>query len=115
MFMPVGTLANVKTITPEEIVALGSGVILANTYHLSLRPGTDILKKAGGIHSFMNHHGPILTDSGGFQVFSLADNRKISEEGVTFKSHLDGRELFFSPEEAIRMPRRNWCGYYYEF
>ena len=103
MFMPVGTLANVKTITPEEIVALGSGVILANTYHLSLRPGTDILKKAGGIHSFMNHHGPILTDSGGFQVFSLADNRKISEEGVTFKSHLDGRELFFSPEEAIRM------------
>lgn len=106
MFMPVGTLANVKTITPEEIVALGSGVILANTYHLSLRPGADIVRKAGGIHKFMNYHGPILTDSGGFQVFSLAKNRKISEEGVMFRSHLDGTKLFFSPEEAISLQEK---------
>lgn len=103
MFMPVGTLANVKTLTPEEIVALGSGVILANTYHLSLRPGSDIVEKAGGVHRFMNYHGPMLTDSGGFQVFSLAKTRKITEEGVAFKSHLDGSKLFFSPEEAIRI------------
>lgn len=103
MFMPVGTLANVKTLTPEEIVALGSGVILSNTYHLSLRPGADIVEKAGGVHRFMNYHGPMLTDSGGFQVFSLAKTRKITEEGVAFKSHLDGSKLFFSPEEAIRL------------
>lgn len=101
MFMPVGTLANVKTITPDEIVSLGSGVILANNYHLSLRPGADIVEKAGGVHKFMNYHGPMLTDSGGFQVFSLAKHRKITEEGVTFKSHLDGAKLFFSPEVAI--------------
>ncbi len=102
MFMPVGTLANVKTITPEEIKAIGSGVILSNTYHLSLRPGTDIIEKAGGVHKFMNYDGPMLTDSGGFQVFSLSKNRKISEEGVTFRSHLDGSKLFFSPEVAIK-------------
>ena len=102
MFMPVGTLANVKTITPEEIKAIGSGVILSNTYHLSLRPGTDIIEKAGGVHKFMNYDGPMLTDSGGFQVFSLSKNRKISEEGVTFRSHLDGTKLFFSPEVAIK-------------
>ncbi len=106
MFMPVGTLANVKTITPEEIVELGSGVILANTYHLSLRPGADIVSKAGGIHKFMNYHGPILTDSGGFQVFSLAKNRKITEEGVMFRSHLDGAKLFFSPEEATSLQEK---------
>lgn len=103
MFMPVGTLANVKTLTPEEIKAVGSGVILANTYHLSLRPGSELIKKAGGVHKFMNYDGPMLTDSGGFQVFSLADNRKISEEGVAFRSHLNGDKLFFSPEEAIRI------------
>ncbi|MFA5485562.1 MAG: tRNA guanosine(34) transglycosylase Tgt [Bacilli bacterium] len=102
MFMPVGTLANVKTITPEEIKAIGSGVILSNTYHLSLRPGTDIIEKAGGVHKFMNYDGPMLTDSGGFQVFSLSQNRKITEEGVTFRSHLDGKKLFFSPELAIK-------------
>ncbi len=102
MFMPVGTLANVKTITPEEIKAIGSGVILSNTYHLSLRPGTDIIEKAGGVHKFMNYDGPMLTDSGGFQVFSLSQNRKITEEGVTFRSHLDGKKLFFSPEVAIK-------------
>ena len=101
MFMPVGTLATVKTLSPEELVDMGAGVILANTYHLSIRPGADIVAKAGGLHKFMNWNGPILTDSGGFQVFSLADNRKISEEGVQFKNHLNGDKLFFSPEIAI--------------
>lgn len=101
MFMPVGTLATVKSLSPEEIKSLGAGVILANTYHLHIRPGEDIIAKHGGLHQFMHYDGPILTDSGGFQVFSLADNRQIKEEGVTFKSHLDGSKLFFSPEVAI--------------
>ena len=101
MFMPVGTLATVKTLSPEEIKEMGAGVILANTYHLSIRPGADIVAKAGGLHKFMNYDGPILTDSGGFQVFSLAEKRKITEEGVEFKNHLNGDRLFFSPEIAI--------------
>ena len=100
-FMPVGTLATVKTLSPEEIKSIGSGIILANTYHLHLRPGEDIVEKAGGVHKFMNYDGPMLTDSGGFQVFSLAEKRKIKEEGVTFKSHLNGDEIFFSPEIVI--------------
>ena len=106
MFMPVGTLATVKTLSPEELKEAGSGVILANTYHLSQRPGEDIVAKAGGLHKFMNYDGPILTDSGGFQVFSLAENRKITEEGVTFKSHLNGDRLFFSPERAIEIEEK---------
>lgn len=101
MFMPVGTLATVKTLSPEELKEIGSGVILANTYHLSIRPGADIVQKAGGLHKFMNYDGPILTDSGGFQVFSLAEQRKITDEGVHFRSHLNGDKLFFSPEIAI--------------
>lgn len=101
MFMPVGTLATVKTLSPEELKEIGSGVILANTYHLSIRPGADIVQKAGGLHKFMNYDGPILTDSGGFQVFSLAEHRKITDEGVHFRSHLNGDKLFFSPEIAI--------------
>lgn len=101
MFMPVGTLATVKTLSPEELKEIGSGVILANTYHLSIRPGADIIQKAGGLHKFMNYDGPILTDSGGFQVFSLAEHRKITDEGVHFRSHLNGDKLFFSPEIAI--------------
>ena len=101
MFMPVGTLATVKSLSPEEIKSLGAGVILANTYHLHIRPGEDIVALHGGSHKFMNYDGPILTDSGGFQVFSLASNRQIKEEGVTFKSHLDGSKLFFSPETVI--------------
>ena len=101
MFMPVGTLATVKTLSPEEIKDLGAGVILANTYHLSLRPGADVVAKAGGVQNFMNYKGPMLTDSGGFQVFSLAENRKIKEEGVYFKSHLNGDKLFFSPEVVM--------------
>ena len=106
MFMPVGTLATVKTLSPEELVKAGSGVILANTYHLHLRPGEDIVAKAGGIHKFMNYQGPILTDSGGFQVFSLMNNRKISEEGVIFKSHLDGSKREFSPEKVIEIQEK---------
>ena len=98
MFMPVGTLATVKTLSPEEIKSIGSGVILANTYHLHIRPGEDIVAKAGGVHEFMNYDGPMLTDSGGFQVFSLSEKRKITEEGVTFKNHLNGDKIFFSPE-----------------
>jgi len=102
MFMPVGTLANVKTLVPEELKALGSGIVLSNTYHLWLRPGEDIVDKAGGLHKFMNYDGPILTDSGGFQVFSLVKNKKdITEEGVKFKSHIDGKPLFLTPELSI--------------
>ena len=106
MFMPVGTLATVKFLSPEEIKAVGAGVILANTYHLWLRPGEDIVDKAGGVQKFMNYSGPMLTDSGGFQVFSLADRRKIKEEGVTFKSHLDGSTLFLSPEKSIQIQNK---------
>lgn len=101
MFMPVGTLATVKGISPEELYAMKSQVILSNTYHLWLRPGEDIVAKAGGLHQFMNYKGPMLTDSGGFQVFSLGKTRKIEEEGVYFKSILDGNNLFLSPEKAI--------------
>lgn len=101
MFMPVGTQATVKTIDPRELKQVGSGVILANTYHLWLRPGEDIVDKAGGLHKFMNYDGPILTDSGGFQVFSLANSKDISEEGVKFKNHLNGDSLFLTPEKSI--------------
>ena len=105
-FMPVGTLATVKTLSPEEIKSIGSGIILANTYHLHLRPGEDIVNKAGGVHKFMNYDGPMLTDSGGFQVFSLAEKRNISEEGVTFKSHLNGDKIFFTPEKVIEIEEK---------
>lgn len=101
MFMPVGTLATVKTLDPQEIKEIGSGVILSNTYHLALRPGTDVIAAAGGIHQFMQYQGPILTDSGGFQVFSLAKNRQITEEGVTFRNHLNGDLMTLTPESAI--------------
>ena len=108
MFMPVGTQATVKTLSPKEIKEIGSGVILSNTYHLWLRPGEDIVSKAGGLHKFMNYDGPILTDSGGFQVFSLAKNKKkdITEEGVHFKSHLDGSSLFLTPEISINVQNK---------
>ena len=101
MFMPVGTNGTVKCLSPEQVASCGSGVILANTYHLHLRPGEEIVKKSGGLHSFMNYSGPILTDSGGFQVFSLASRRKITEQGVEFRNELDGGKEFFSPESAI--------------
>ena len=103
IFMPVGTLGTVKTMTVDELEEMGAKIILGNTYHLYLKPGMDIMKKAGGLHKFMNWDKPILTDSGGFQVFSLADNRKISEEGVMFRSHIDGSKHFFTPEKSIEI------------
>ena len=103
MFMPVGTQATVKFISPEELYDMGAGVVLANTYHLWLRPGEDIVAKAGGLQKFMNYKGPMLTDSGGFQVFSLSDTRKIKEEGVYFRNTLNGDRLFLSPEKSIEI------------
>jgi len=102
-FMPVGTQATVKTMSPEELKSLNAQIILSNTYHLFLRPGHEIVKKAGGLHKFMNWDRPILTDSGGFQVFSLSERRKINEEGVEFRSHLNGEKLFLSPEKAMEI------------
>ncbi|MDM5339238.1 tRNA guanosine(34) transglycosylase Tgt [Fictibacillus enclensis] len=101
VFMPVGTLATVKTMSPEELKDLGANIILSNTYHLWLRPGHEIVREAGGLHKFMNWDRSILTDSGGFQVFSLSDLRKITEEGVHFRNHLNGEKLFLSPEGAM--------------
>lgn len=103
MFMPVGTQATVKTLSPEEVKDTKAGIILANTYHLWLRPGDEIVKKAGGIHKFMNYDGPILTDSGGFQVFSLAKPKDITEEGVHFKNQYNGDKLFLTPEKSIKI------------
>ncbi|ASS92026.1 MAG: tRNA guanosine(34) transglycosylase Tgt [Bacillaceae bacterium] len=103
VFMPVGTLATVKTMSPEELKEIGAKIILSNTYHLWLRPGEDIVKEAGGLHSFMNWDGAILTDSGGFQVFSLSEFRRIEEEGVYFRNHLNGDKLFLSPEKATEI------------
>ena len=106
MFMPVGTLATVKTLSPEEIKSLNAGIILSNTYHLWLRPGEDVVNKAGGLHKFMNYDGPILTDSGGYQVFSLAKPKDIDEEGVKFKNHLNGDDLFLTPEKSIEIQNK---------
>ena len=103
MFMPVGTQASVKTLSPEELYEMGAQVILANTYHLFLRPGHELVRKAGGLHNFMKYKNGMLTDSGGFQVFSLAEMRKIKEEGVTFRSHIDGSTKFLSPEIATQV------------
>ncbi|MBR7553400.1 tRNA guanosine(34) transglycosylase Tgt [Allobacillus sp. GCM10007491] len=103
VFMPVGTLATVKTMSPEELNEIGANIILSNTYHLWLRPGEDIIKEAGGLHQFMNWDKPILTDSGGFQVFSLSDMREIKEEGVHFRNHISGAKLFLSPEKAMHI------------
>ena len=100
-FMPVGTYGTVKAMTPEEVSGLGAQIILGNTFHLMLRPGTDIIEAHGGLHHFMNWPGPILTDSGGFQVYSLAKRRKITERGVTFRSPVDGAEVFLGPEESM--------------
>lgn len=100
-FMPVGTRATVKTMTPEELKEIGAEIILANTYHLYLKPGMDVIKEMGGLHRFMHWDRPILTDSGGFQVFSLSQMRKITEEGVTFRSHIDGSKHFIGPEESM--------------
>jgi queuine tRNA-ribosyltransferase len=102
-FMPVGTYGTVKSVTPEEVAADGADIILGNTFHLMLRPGPGVIRKHGGLHEFMNWNGPILTDSGGFQVFSLASMRKLSEEGVRFRSPVNGDEVFLTPERSIEV------------
>lgn len=105
VYMPVGTQASVKALDPRELVEMGTQIILGNTYHLSIRPGMEIMQAAGGLHQFMNWHQPILTDSGGFQVFSLAKIRKIKPHGVEFRSHLDGSLLFLGPKESMEIQR----------
>ena len=105
MFMPVGTYGSVKALLPHELEDNGAQVILGNTFHLWLRPGTDIMDRFGGLHDFMQWHKPILTDSGGFQVFSLQGMRKITEEGVKFASPITGERLFLTPEESMRIQR----------
>jgi len=105
VFMPVGTRASVKSVEPHELKEVNVHIILANTYHLYLKPGNDIIFKAGGVHRFMNWNGPLLTDSGGYQVYSLSDLRKITEEGVMFKSHLDGSKQHFTPENVVDTQR----------
>lgn len=102
-FMPVGTRGTVKAVSPAELRQLEASIILGNTYHLLIRPGMEVIREFGGLHLFMNWDGPILTDSGGYQVFSLAKLRKISDEGVSFQSHLDGAPLFLSPESALEI------------
>jgi queuine tRNA-ribosyltransferase len=103
VFMPVGTQATVKAMTPPELEEIGTGIILANTYHLYLRPGMEVMRRAGGLHEFMGWRRPILTDSGGFQVFSLSALRKITDDGVEFRSHLDGSQHFMTPELSMEM------------
>src|SRR5262245_33608937 len=105
VFMPVGTQASVKTLDPRELIEMGTQIILGNTYHLNIRPGLEVIRAAGGLHRFMNWDRPILTDSGGFQVFSLAKIRKIKAHGVEFRSHLDGSLLFLGPKEAMEIQR----------
>src|SRR5512134_2601910 len=102
-FAPVGTQAAVKALTPAQLHDLGASLVLANTYHLYLRPGDELIKDLGGLHPFMQWPGPILTDSGGFQVFSLAGTRQIDEQGVTFKSHIDGSTHRFTPEKSVEI------------
>jgi queuine tRNA-ribosyltransferase len=106
VFMPVGTQATVKTLTPDDLYDIGAGIILSNTYHLYLRPGADLIEKAGGLHNFMNWKRNILTDSGGFQVFSLSKLRKITDEGVEFRSHLDGSKHFLTPELVMEIEQK---------
>jgi queuine tRNA-ribosyltransferase len=103
MFMPVGTQAAVKALDPDDLRAIGAQIVLANTYHLSLRPGADLIARAGGVHRFMGWDGPILTDSGGFQVFSLGERRTVDDDGVTFRSHIDGSTHRFTPERVIAL------------
>ena len=105
-FMPVGTCGTVKAMMPESVAQTGAEILLGNTYHLMLRPGADLVEKMGGLHKFMNWDKPILTDSGGFQVMSLTGLRKLTEEGVTFKSHVDGKKFFLSPEESMKIQHK---------
>ena len=102
IFMPVGTLATVKAVSQDQLInRIKAQIILGNTYHLYLRPGNDIIKNAGGLHKFMGWNRPILTDSGGYQIFSLANNRKLEEEGAKFKSHIDGSKHLFTPDNVV--------------
>src|SRR4029079_7544651 len=103
VFMPVGTQATVKTLEPHEVAETGAQIVLANTYHLRLRPGVEIVRAAGGVHAFSRWQGPILTDSGGFQIFSLASQVKVREEGASFQSHIDGSRWHLTPERAIEL------------
>ena len=103
VFAPVGTAATVKAITPAQLTEMGASLVLSNTYHLYLRPGDELVAEMGGLHEFMQWHGPMLTDSGGFQVFSLGDSSKISDEGVTFRSHIDGSTHHFTPESSVKI------------
>ena len=105
VFTPVGTLATVKALDPDDLTAMGASMILSNAYHLHLRPGDELVREMGGLHEFMQWKGPILTDSGGFQVFSLAGLRKVSEDGVEFQSHIDGSRHFFTPESVMGIER----------
>ena len=104
-FMPVGTRATVRTLSCEDLHEIGASVELSNAYHLYVRPGLDVIENAGGLHKFMNWNKPILTDSGGYQVFSLTRLRKITDEGVRFQSHVDGKELFLDPEEVMKIQK----------
>ena len=104
-FMPVGTYGTVKAMTPEDLEQIGADIILGNTFHLYLRPGLEVIEAHKGLHDFMHWQRPILTDSGGFQVFSLAEMRKLTEQGVSFRSPIDGAEVFLSPEESMRIQR----------
>src|SRR2546423_11833535 len=104
-FMPVGTLATVKALDPDDLIQMGASMILGNAYHLHLRPGDEVVREMGGLHRFMNWDGPILTDSGGFQVFSLAQLRTVNEEGVEFQSHIDGSRRFFTAETVMQIQR----------
>ncbi len=106
IFMPVGTQASVKTLSPDELIETGAQIILGNTYHLYMRPGAELIQKFGGLHSFMNWNRPILTDSGGYQVFSLKELRKINSEGVIFRSHLDGSKHLFTPESVLSVQQK---------
>ncbi len=106
VFMPVGTLGTVKGLSPEELVGVGASVLLANTYHLHLRPGAEVVASSGGVRDFMRWRGPVLTDSGGYQVFSLAATRAVDDDGVTFRSHIDGSEHRFTPEGVTELQRR---------
>ena len=106
-FMPVGTQGSVKGVSPRELHELNAQIVLGNTYHLFVRPGLDVIKHFGGLHNFMNWDGPILTDSGGYQIFSLAKLRKITEEGVEFQNHIDGTRAFISPEIAMEIQTRS--------
>ncbi len=103
LFMPVGTRGAVKTVTPDEVAASGAQIILGNTFHLMLRPGVQVIAQHGTLHDFMSWDGPILTDSGGFQVWSLAEHRRINEQGVTFRSPFDGSTVFLGPEQSMQV------------